>query len=47
VTDVRGARPGDDGWVLLAAAARYATHVTVRPATAAGKNADVQEELPL
>jgi uncharacterized protein (TIGR02678 family) len=47
VTDVRGARPGGDGWVLLAAAARYATHVTVRPATAAGKGADVQEELPL
>lgn len=47
VTDVRGARPGGDGWVLLAAAARYATHVTVRPATAAGKGTDVQEELPL
>lgn len=47
VTDVRGARPGGDGWVLLAAAARYATHVTVRPATAVGKSTDVQEELPL
>ncbi|MGW5731778.1 MULTISPECIES: TIGR02678 family protein [Streptomyces] len=47
VTDVHGARPGGDGWVLLAAAARYATQVTVRPATAAGKGADVQEELPL
>ncbi|MEV7794911.1 TIGR02678 family protein [Streptomyces sp. NPDC087512] len=47
VTDVRGVRPGGDGWVLLAAAARYATHVTVRPATAAGKGTDVQEELPL
>ncbi|MGW5674707.1 TIGR02678 family protein [Streptomyces sp. NPDC003860] len=47
VTDVRGARPGGDGWVLLAAAARYATHVTVRPATAVGKGTDVQEELPL
>ncbi|MGW5465688.1 TIGR02678 family protein [Streptomyces sp. NPDC003996] len=47
VTDVRGARPGGDGWVLLAAAARYATHVTVRPASAARKGADVQEELPL
>ncbi|MFJ6568833.1 TIGR02678 family protein [Streptomyces sp. NPDC091292] len=46
VTDVQGARPGG-GWVLLAAAARYATHVTVRPANAAGKNTDVQEELPL
>ncbi|MET8486301.1 TIGR02678 family protein [Streptomyces tendae] len=47
VTDVHGARPGGDGWVLLAAAARYATRVTVRPATAAGKGTDVQEELPL
>ncbi|MEV6168219.1 TIGR02678 family protein [Streptomyces sp. NPDC051954] len=47
VTDVHGARPGGDGLVLLAAAARYATHVTVRPATAAGKGTDVQEELPL
>ncbi len=47
VTDVHGARPGGHGWVLLAAAARYATHVTVRPATAAGKGTDVQEELPL
>nr|WP_145487084.1 MULTISPECIES: TIGR02678 family protein [Streptomyces] len=47
VTDVHGARPGGDGWVLLAAAARYATHVTVRPATATGKGTDVQEELPL
>ncbi|MBM9624661.1 TIGR02678 family protein [Streptomyces zhihengii] len=46
VTDVRGARPGGDGWVLLAAAARYATHVTVRPASR-GKGVDVQEELPL
>ncbi|MHC0429470.1 TIGR02678 family protein [Streptomyces sp. O3] len=47
VTDVHGARPGGDGWVLLAAAARYATQVTVRPATAVGKGKDVQEELPL
>ncbi|MDQ8707111.1 TIGR02678 family protein [Streptomyces sp. LHD-70] len=47
VTDVHGARPGGEGWVLLAAAARYATQVTVRPATAAGKDKDVQEELPL
>lgn len=47
VTDVRGARPGGDGWVLLAAVARYATRVTVRPATAVGKGTDVQEELPL
>ncbi|MFJ2475498.1 TIGR02678 family protein [Streptomyces sp. NPDC087659] len=47
VTDVRGARPSGDGWVLLAAAARYATRVTVRPATATGGGTDVQEELPL
>ncbi|MEW2548608.1 DUF2398 family protein [Streptomyces sp. NPDC047002] len=47
VTDVRGARPDGDGWVLLAAAARYATPVTVRPASAARKGADLQEELPL
>ncbi|MFC9614450.1 TIGR02678 family protein [Streptomyces sp. NPDC056938] len=47
VTDVHGARPGGGGWVLLAAAARYATHVTVRPAAAVGKGKDVQEELPL
>ncbi|GAQ64024.1 TIGR02678 family protein [Streptomyces scabiei] len=47
VTDVHGARPGGDCWVLLAAAARYATQVTVRPATAAGKGTDVQEEFPL
>ncbi|QDY78091.1 TIGR02678 family protein [Streptomyces qinzhouensis] len=47
VTDVHGARPSGDGWVLLAAAARYATRVVVRPATSAGKGTDVQEELPL
>ncbi|MDQ0797777.1 TIGR02678 family protein [Streptomyces sp. B1I3] len=47
VTDVHGARPGGDGWVLLAAAARYATQVMVRPATSVGKDTDVQEELPL
>ncbi|HBF82176.1 MAG TPA: TIGR02678 family protein [Streptomyces sp.] len=47
VTDVHGARPDGDGWVLLAAAARYATQVMVRPATAVGKVTDVQEELPL
>ncbi|MFH9397177.1 TIGR02678 family protein [Streptomyces sp. NPDC017556] len=47
VTDVHGARPGGDGWMLLAAAARYATQVMVRPATAVGKDTDVQEELPL
>ncbi|MBR8642957.1 TIGR02678 family protein [Streptomyces tuirus] len=47
VTDVRGARPAGGGWVLLAAAARYATHVTVRPATTAGRSAGAQQELPL
>ncbi|MFJ1897319.1 MULTISPECIES: TIGR02678 family protein [unclassified Streptomyces] len=47
VTDVRGARPCGEGWVLLAAAARYATQITVRPATSVGKDTDVQEELPL
>ncbi|MEV3999512.1 TIGR02678 family protein [Streptomyces halstedii] len=47
VTDVHGARPGGDGWVLLAASARYATQVMVRPATSVGKDTDVQEELPL
>lgn len=47
VTDVHGARPGGDGWVLLAAAARYATQVMARPATSVGKDTDVQEELPL
>jgi uncharacterized protein (TIGR02678 family) len=47
VTDVRGARPTGGGWVLLAAAARYAAHVTVRPATTADRNAATQQELPL
>ncbi|MBQ0852900.1 TIGR02678 family protein [Streptomyces sp. BH-SS-21] len=47
VTDVHGARPGGEGWVLLAAAARYATLVTVRPAAKARQGTDVQEELPL
>lgn len=47
VTDVRGARPAGGGWVLLAAAARYATHVTVRPATTAGRSVGTQQELPL
>ncbi|WP_369196604.1 TIGR02678 family protein [Streptomyces djakartensis] len=47
VTDVRGARPAGGGWVLLAAAARYATHVTVRPAPTAGRSAATQQELPL
>jgi hypothetical protein len=47
VTDVRGARPTGGGWVLLAAAARYATHVTVRPAPTAGRSAATQQELPL
>ncbi|WP_030183864.1 TIGR02678 family protein [Streptomyces violaceorubidus] len=47
VTDVHGARPGGDGWVLLAVAARYATHVTMRPPGAASRATDVQEESPL
>ncbi|MEV5600248.1 TIGR02678 family protein [Streptomyces sp. NPDC052299] len=47
VTDVHGTRPSGEGWVLLAAAARYATQITVRPATSVGKDTDVQEELPL
>lgn len=47
VTDVHGARPGGDGWVLLAAAARYAILVTIRPAAKARQGTDVQEELPL
>ncbi|MEV6407666.1 TIGR02678 family protein [Streptomyces bobili] len=47
VTDVHGARPGGEGWVLLAAAARYATVVTVQPATKARQGTDTQEELPL
>lgn len=47
VTNVRGARPSGDSWVLLAAAARYATHVIVRPATALSKGTEIQEELPL
>ncbi|MEU0517676.1 TIGR02678 family protein [Streptosporangium sp. NPDC006007] len=48
VTDVAGARAGTGGWALLAAAARYATHVTVGGTTGAGRDADdVQQELPL
>ncbi|MFJ4329710.1 MULTISPECIES: TIGR02678 family protein [unclassified Streptomyces] len=47
VTDVREARPTGGGWVLLAAAARYATHVTVRPAPTASRSAATQQELPL
>ncbi|MFJ2110878.1 TIGR02678 family protein [Streptomyces sp. NPDC087850] len=51
VTDVRGARGPGAEWVLLAAAARYATRVTVRraagPAPDADAPHDVQQELPL
>ncbi|MEV3872323.1 TIGR02678 family protein [Streptomyces sp. NPDC049906] len=47
VTDVRGARPGGGGWVLLAAAARYATRVTVRSGGAHHEDHDVQQELPI
>ncbi|MFJ1595495.1 TIGR02678 family protein [Streptomyces sp. NPDC088261] len=46
VTDVRGARPGGEGWVLLAAAARYATRVTVRTAGSTREGANVPRELP-
>ncbi|MFE2745464.1 TIGR02678 family protein [Streptomyces scopuliridis] len=47
VTDVTGARAEESGLVLLAAAARYATHVTIRKAAGATPDADVQQELPL
>ncbi|MFI9580318.1 TIGR02678 family protein [Streptomyces sp. NPDC052236] len=56
VTDVTGARPQVSGLVLLAAAARYATRVTVRKAAAGALpdadvqhdvQPDVQQELPL
>lgn len=45
VTDVSGARASGSGLVLLAAAARYAAEVTVRPARASTP-ADGQQELP-
>lgn len=44
VTDVSGARPGGSGLVLLAAAARYAAQVTVRPAQRAVAVIDGQQE---
>ncbi|MFE9966424.1 TIGR02678 family protein [Streptomyces sp. NPDC005525] len=47
VTDVSGARADGSGLVLLAASARYATHVTVRKAAGPLPGADVQQELPL
>lgn len=57
VTDVQGARADGTGWVLLAAAARYATRVTVRRAAEAVPDTDTratdtqatdtQQELPL
>ncbi|MCZ4099185.1 MULTISPECIES: TIGR02678 family protein [Streptomyces] len=48
VTDVAGARSGSgSGLMLLAGAARYATHVTVRTAPGSTSEADGQQELPL
>ncbi|WP_055546300.1 TIGR02678 family protein [Streptomyces sp. NBRC 110028] len=47
VTDVTGAREDETGLVLLAAAARYATQVTVRKAARGHPETDVQQELPL
>ncbi|MBL1118292.1 TIGR02678 family protein [Streptomyces sp. 110] len=47
VTDVVGAREEGTGLVLLAAASRYATQVTVRKAARGRPDADVQQELPL
>ncbi|WP_046779805.1 TIGR02678 family protein [Streptomyces yangpuensis] len=47
VTDVLGARSAGTGWVLLAAAARYATHVTERRPAGAAPGIDTQQELPL
>ncbi|MFI8940075.1 TIGR02678 family protein [Streptomyces syringium] len=47
VTDVTWARAQESGLVLLAAAARYATRITVRKAAGVLPDADVQQELPL
>jgi hypothetical protein len=47
VTDVTEARAQESGLVLLAAAARYATHITVRKASGPRPDADVEQELPL
>ncbi len=47
VTDVTGAREEETGLVLLAAAARYATQVTVHKAARGRPETDVQQELPL
>ncbi|MFF4423829.1 TIGR02678 family protein [Streptomyces sp. NPDC001549] len=55
VTDVLGARATatgtgtgtGTGWTLLAAAARYATHVTERRPAGATPGIDIQQELPL
>ncbi|MGW3314393.1 TIGR02678 family protein [Streptomyces fungicidicus] len=49
VTDVSGARgqgPADGGWILLAAAARYATTVAVRPRTTLSSTDDPAKEPP-
>ncbi|WP_344328305.1 TIGR02678 family protein [Streptomyces macrosporus] len=47
VTGVQGARVDGAGWVLLAAAARYSTRVTVRRAAGAAPDTATQQELPL
>ncbi|MEV7729447.1 TIGR02678 family protein [Streptomyces sp. NPDC087917] len=47
VTDVLGARAAGTDWILLAAAARYATHVTERRPARATHGIDTQQELPL
>ncbi|MBC3990086.1 TIGR02678 family protein [Streptomyces sp. AC563] len=44
VTDVRDARPDSEGWVLLAAAARYATRVSVRAAGAPRPDGDTRTD---
>lgn len=46
VTDVSGARTSGSGLVLLAAAARYAAQVTVRPAQRVAAMIDGQQEPP-
>ncbi|GAB2774466.1 TIGR02678 family protein [Streptomyces daliensis] len=47
VTDVSSARGTGDGWVLLAAAARYAPRVTVGKAAPTQQEPATQQELPL
>ncbi|MFC9410015.1 TIGR02678 family protein [[Kitasatospora] papulosa] len=47
VTNVGEARPRGGNWVLLAAAARYATRVTMPTTSSIRKDAHTQQELPL